>query len=244
MLGATIRGMNASVATLPRPTGVAPIPVEPAIRLERVGKSYGSVEALREVDLQVDAGEVIAVLGPNGAGKTTAIGIMLGLRPPSSGGVTILGGEPGSRAVRSRIGAMLQDSGVPATLRVSEVIDLFRSYYPLAMPRDAVLAAAGLSEMSAKRVGALSDGTLQWTEGMLYPLLHRLERQGHIEGRWGEAESGRKRKYYRITRSGRAHLTDQRRQWQAVDEALRNVWRGLPRAAGPAGLVPATSGGD
>ena len=95
-----------------------------------------------------------------------------------------------------------------------------------------------------KRVGALSDGTLQWTEGMLYPLLHRLERQGLIEGRWGEAESGRKRKYYRITRSGRAHLTDQRRQWQAVDEALRNVWRGLPRAAGPAGLVPATSGGD
>ena len=153
--------MNASVSTLPRPTGVAPIPVEPAIRLERVGKSYGSVEALREVDLQVDAGEVIAVLGPNGAGKTTAIGIMLGLRPPSSGGVTILGGEPGSRAVRSRIGAMLQDSGVPATLRVSEVIDLFRSYYPLAMPRDAVLAAAGLSEMSAKRVGALSVGQRQ-----------------------------------------------------------------------------------
>lgn len=153
--------MNASVSTLPRPTGVAPIPVEPAIRLERVGKSYGSVEALREVDLQVDAGEVIAVLGPNGAGKTTAIGIMLGLRPPSSGGVTILGGEPGSRAVRSRIGAMLQDSGVPATLRVSEVIDLFRSYYPLAMPRDAVLAAAGLSEMSAKRVGALSGGQRQ-----------------------------------------------------------------------------------
>jgi DNA-binding PadR family transcriptional regulator len=88
-----------------------------------------------------------------------------------------------------------------------------------------------------KRVGELSGGTLQWTEGMLYPLLHRLERQGDIEGRWGAAESGRKRKYYRLTSSGRAHLSEQRRQWQAVDDALRNVWRGFSRSAGPAGLL-------
>lgn len=94
-----------------------------------------------------------------------------------------------------------------------------------------------------KRVSELSNGTLQWTEGMLYPLLHRLERQGDIEGRWGAAESGRKRKYYRITKSGRAHLTDQRRQWQAVDKALRNVWRGLSRTAGLAGPITATSEG-
>jgi PadR family transcriptional regulator, regulatory protein PadR len=94
-----------------------------------------------------------------------------------------------------------------------------------------------------KRVDELSSGTLQWTEGMLYPLLHRLERLGHIEGRWGEAESGRKRKYYRITRSGHAHLADQRRQWQAVDEALRNVWRGLSRASVPASLVRSTCEG-
>ena len=93
-----------------------------------------------------------------------------------------------------------------------------------------------------RRVGELSNGTLQWTEGMLYPLLHRLERQGYVEGRWGAAESGRKRKYYRITKSGQAHLTDQRRQWQAVDEALRNVWRALSGAAGP-GLATATSDG-
>jgi len=93
-----------------------------------------------------------------------------------------------------------------------------------------------------KRVAELSDGTIQWTEGMLYPLLHRLERQGHIEGRWGAAESGRKRKYYRITGSGTAHLAEQRRQWQAVDEALRNVWRAVSLAAGPAGLARAPSG--
>src|SRR5512134_135613 len=84
-----------------------------------------------------------------------------------------------------------------------------------------------------KRVGELSDGTLQWTEGMLYPLLHRLERQDFIEGRWGEAESGRKRKYYRLTRAGKAHLKLHREQWQAVDAALRNVWRAVSLTAGP-----------
>ena len=94
-----------------------------------------------------------------------------------------------------------------------------------------------------KRVGELSEGTLQWTEGMLYPLLHRLERQGFIEGRWGAADSGRKRKYYRITNSGRAHLSDQRRQWQVVDEALRNVWRGLSRTGSPADLTATCEGG-
>ena len=78
-----------------------------------------------------------------------------------------------------------------------------------------------------KRVGELSGGELEWTDGMLYPLLHRLERQGHISGRWGESESGRKRKYYRITDSGRAELANQRRQWQAVNEALRNVWMAM-----------------
>jgi DNA-binding PadR family transcriptional regulator len=94
-----------------------------------------------------------------------------------------------------------------------------------------------------RRVGELSDGTLQWTEGMLYPLLHRLERQGYIDGRWGAAESGRKRKYYRITKSGQAHLADQQRQWQAVDEALRSVWRALSVTARRPGLITATTDG-
>jgi PadR family transcriptional regulator, regulatory protein PadR len=95
----------------------------------------------------------------------------------------------------------------------------------------------------AKRVGELSGGTLQWTEGMLYPLLHRLERQGHIEGRWGASESGRKRKYYRVTKSGLGHLADQRRQWQAVDGALRSVWQALSLGAAPGDLNMSTSGG-
>jgi PadR family transcriptional regulator PadR len=82
-----------------------------------------------------------------------------------------------------------------------------------------------------KRVGELSAGQLQWTDGMLYPVLHRLERQGHIEGTWGTAETGRKRKYYRITDQGRGQLAEQRQQWQAVDAALRNIWLAVSLAA-------------
>jgi PadR family transcriptional regulator PadR len=75
-----------------------------------------------------------------------------------------------------------------------------------------------------KRVTELSDGHLHWTDGMLYPVLHRLERQGLIAAKWGTAENGRRRKYYRITKDGRAQLAAQRRQWQVVDETLRGIW--------------------
>jgi DNA-binding PadR family transcriptional regulator len=81
-----------------------------------------------------------------------------------------------------------------------------------------------------KRVGELSLGRMEWTDGMLYPVLHRLERQEFIRGRWGTSETGRRRKYYGITDAGRAHLAEQRRQWEAVDGTLRQLWfaRGLP----------------
>ena len=78
-----------------------------------------------------------------------------------------------------------------------------------------------------KRVSELSGGELQWTDGMLYPVLHRLERLGYIEGRWGTSETGRKRKYYQLTAAGREQLAAQRAQWQTVDAALRNVWRAV-----------------
>jgi DNA-binding PadR family transcriptional regulator len=75
-----------------------------------------------------------------------------------------------------------------------------------------------------KRVNELSGGHLQWTDGMLYPVLHRLERHGLVSSRWGASECGRRRKYYRITKDGRALLAAQREQWQVVDSALRGVW--------------------
>lgn len=78
-----------------------------------------------------------------------------------------------------------------------------------------------------QRVRELSGGRLTWTDGMLYPVLHRLERLGHIKARWEVAESGRRRKYYRITSQGRKQLTEERKQWQAVDSALRGIWQAI-----------------
>jgi len=87
-----------------------------------------------------------------------------------------------------------------------------------------------------QRVRELSGGALEWTDGMLYPVLHRLERSGLIKSRWEKAESGRRRKYYRVTDAGREQLEEERRQWRTVDQALRKIWsamaeftRALPR---------------
>jgi DNA-binding PadR family transcriptional regulator len=91
-----------------------------------------------------------------------------------------------------------------------------------------VLAILGEAESYGyairKRVGEISGGELEWTDGMLYPVLHRLERNGFIEARWGTSEAGRRRKYYRLTARGAEELEKQQRQWRMVDSALRSVW--------------------
>ncbi len=133
----------------------------PAVEMREVVKDFGGVRALAGVDLRVEPGEVVAFLGPNGAGKTTAISIMLGLRKPSSGEVRLLGHHPRDLRPRSRVGVMLQESGVPGELRVREVIDLFRSYYPQPLPRDEVIERADLGEKERARAGSLSGGQRQ-----------------------------------------------------------------------------------
>ena len=83
-----------------------------------------------------------------------------------------------------------------------------------------------------KRVAELSGGELQWTDGMLYPVLHRLERNGLVKAGWGRSESGRRRRYYRLTDRGRQELATQRRQWQVVDSTLRRtLFRSLQLAS-------------
>ena len=89
-----------------------------------------------------------------------------------------------------------------------------------------------------QRVRELSAGHMEWTDGMLYPVLHRLERLRHVEARWEQADSGRRRKYYRITAQGREQLAEERRQWQTVDATLRGIWRALALPAPGSGSMP------
>ncbi|HLI06588.1 MAG TPA: ABC transporter ATP-binding protein [Ktedonobacteraceae bacterium] len=133
----------------------------PCIELQNVSKSFGAVQALREVSFTIPQGQVVALLGPNGAGKTTAISLMLGLRHPSQGKVRLLGGDPHERRVRSRCGVMLQESGVPLNLTVRETITLFRCYYPHPLPLAQILEMAGLKKKAMAQVGTLSGGQRQ-----------------------------------------------------------------------------------
>ena len=75
-----------------------------------------------------------------------------------------------------------------------------------------------------KRVRELSAGDLEWTDGMLYPLLHRLERLGYINSEWGSSDEGRRRRYYQATESGRAQLAEQRKQWETATRTLGGFW--------------------
>src|SRR5215469_13564792 len=137
-------------------------PAGPVVaHLDNVSKNYGLAPALRNVSLNVHAGELVSVLGPNGAGKTTAIKLLLGLIGPSAGTVNVFGGDPRNPPNRLRTGAMLQVARVPETLRVKEHVDLFSSYYPKPLPLAEALAAAGLRDIANRKFGELSGGQKQ-----------------------------------------------------------------------------------
>jgi ABC-2 type transport system ATP-binding protein len=131
-----------------------------AIEVRGLTKSYGDVEAVRGIDLDVRVGEVFALLGPNGAGKTTTVEIMEGFRDRSAGEVSVLGHDParGERELKSRIGIVLQSTGIDPYLTVSETIDLFRRYYPHPRPVEEIVELVGLDEKRDTRVIKLSGG--------------------------------------------------------------------------------------
>jgi ABC-2 type transport system ATP-binding protein len=132
--------------------------VNAAIQLERVSKVYKGKIAVDDLTLTVEAGTVFALLGPNGAGKTTTISMILGLQQPTSGKVKLLGGDPREPRVRDRIGAMLQDISVIDNLKVSETVNLFRSYYRNPLPLEQLLLISGLQSEKDKMATALSGG--------------------------------------------------------------------------------------
>jgi ABC-2 type transport system ATP-binding protein len=129
--------------------------------LRGVTKTYGSVVALDNITLGLEAGRVTAILGPNGAGKTSAIRLLLGLTRPTKGTVALFGTDPCSPAARRRTGVMLQIAKVPETLTVREHVHLFSSYYPSPMTVGDALAAAELTTVADRRYGNLSGGQQQ-----------------------------------------------------------------------------------
>ena len=131
------------------------------VELLAARKSYGAFEALRGVDINIDAGEVVGVLGPNGAGKTTSISLMLGLRQPTEGQARLFGLDPSDPRARSRCGVMLQESGVPDLLKVREMLEVVASFYPRPMAVSAAIAMAGLQEKAGTRIDRLSGGQRQ-----------------------------------------------------------------------------------
>jgi ABC-2 type transport system ATP-binding protein len=122
--------------------------------------SYGDLEAVRGIDLEVDAGEVFAFLGPNGAGKTTTVEILEGYRERSGGEVTVLGEDPqrARRAWRERIGIVLQSCRLDPYLTVRESLQLYAGYYASPRPVDEVVELVGLAEKADARTGKLSGG--------------------------------------------------------------------------------------
>jgi ABC-2 type transport system ATP-binding protein len=132
--------------------------LETVAELVDVHKSFGQIHALRGVDLQVCRGEILALLGPNGAGKTTAIGILLGRRTPDRGRVALLGRDPRLPSSRSRIGAALQETGLPPNLTVTEVTDLVRAHFEHPRSTEDLLAQVGLTDLRDRQTGGLSGG--------------------------------------------------------------------------------------
>ena len=128
------------------------------VRLTHVTRTFGPVVALDDVSLDVEQGELVGLLGPNGAGKTTLLSLVSGLRRPDSGEVRLFGGDPRSAASRIGLGTTPQDTGLPPTLTVGEVVDLVGRHYPAPMPRSEVLARFGLEDLARRQTGGLSGG--------------------------------------------------------------------------------------
>jgi ABC-2 type transport system ATP-binding protein len=132
----------------------------PVVEVRGLRKRYGSIEAVRGVDLEVQPGEVFAFLGPNGAGKTTTVEILEGYRSRSEGDVRVLGVDPAqaTRAWRQRLGIVLQSCRVQPELTVAETVALYAAYYPGARPVEETIELVGLADQRSQRAGKLSGG--------------------------------------------------------------------------------------
>ncbi len=143
-------GMDPSIS------GEAPFAVE----VRGLTKAYGGLAAVDGIEFEIRRSEIFALLGPNGAGKTTTVEILEGYRARDGGEVSVLGLDPSRQRARlkSRIGIVLQSTGVERYLTVRETIGMYAGFYPHPRPVDEVIALVGLSAKSDERVIRLSGG--------------------------------------------------------------------------------------
>ena len=126
--------------------------------LDHVTRRFGDITAVDDVSLEIEAGTILGLLGPNGAGKTTVISMLQGLRRPTSGTVELFGGSPGDAARRRFLGSTPQETALPETLRVGEVIDYVGAHFADRIPTGELAAEFGLDELLRRQTGSLSGG--------------------------------------------------------------------------------------
>jgi ABC-2 type transport system ATP-binding protein len=142
---------------------VIPAGTRTMVELAGVAKSFGPIRAVRDIDLTIGHGEVVALLGPNGAGKSTTLDMLLGLTPPDRGRVLLGGRTPAEAIASGAVGAMLQTGGLIRDLSVRELLTMVGSLYPRPLPLDEVLALTGVDAFADQRTHKLSGGQTQRT---------------------------------------------------------------------------------
>ena len=127
-------------------------------KLDHVTRRFGDLVAVDDVDLDIPEGEIVGLLGPNGAGKSTILSLIQGLRRPSSGTVTLFGGDPRDPASRVRLGSTPQETSLPDALRVGEVLDFVGRHFPNRADAGTLAEQFGFADLLRRQCGALSGG--------------------------------------------------------------------------------------
>jgi len=132
-----------------------------AVRLTGLHKSFGHVQAVRGVDLEIAPGEVVAFLGPNGAGKSTTIDMLLGLTRPDAGSASVFGTRPVEAVQAGRVGAMLQGGALLPDVTVGELVSVFATLHRRPMPVAKAMELAGITDIAKQKTTKLSGGQSQ-----------------------------------------------------------------------------------
>ena len=142
-------------------TPTPPTTPVPVATFDGVTRRYGQVTAVNGLSLGIQPGQTVALLGPNGAGKTTTVELLLGLASPDAGVIGLFGGPPADAVAAGRVGAMLQDAGLPQGAKVAELIGLVRGLYPEPLSLADALRLTDLEEVAGRQTQRLSGGQRQ-----------------------------------------------------------------------------------